>query len=158
MVAVRMARVSEIGAAVGTWQAANLDSTVPEHADWLRSRAGDPDALLLVAETGGSVIGMVLVLPGRANDGAGDLVPGQVHLTGVAVSPESQRAGAGSALLDAALRVAAERSAIHVTLWVAEDNLPARRLYASRGFSPSGRSALDAGGTQMLHFERRLLS
>jgi ribosomal protein S18 acetylase RimI-like enzyme len=158
MIAVRRAWAGEIGPAVEVWQAANPNSTVPEHADWLRARAGDSDALLLVAEAYGRVIGMVLVLPARADDGAGELVQGQVHLTGIAVSPENQRVGAGSALLDAALREAAERSSTQVTLWAAEGNLPARRLFASRGFTPSGRSARDAGGTPMLHFERRLPS
>jgi ribosomal protein S18 acetylase RimI-like enzyme len=153
---VRRGRAEEIGSAVAVWRAANPSSTIPGHADWLRGRAGDPDALLLVAEGGGRVVGMVLVLPGRAQDGAGDPIPGHVHVTGLAVSPESQRTGTGSALLDAAMREAAQRSSTHVTLWAAEGNLPARRLFASRGFTPSGRSRRDAGGTRMLHFERRM--
>jgi ribosomal protein S18 acetylase RimI-like enzyme len=116
MMAVRRARAGVAGSAVAAWQAANLNSTVPEHADRLRARAGDPDALLLVAESGGRVIGMVPVLRGRVQDVAGDLAPGLVHLTGIAVSPESQRVGVGSALLDAALREAAEtvRDACHL--------------------------------------------
>jgi ribosomal protein S18 acetylase RimI-like enzyme len=153
---VRRARAGEIGPAVAVWRAANPDTTIPDHADWLRAQAGDPDVLLLVAEGGGHIVGMVLVLPGRAHDGGGDPIPGHVHLTGLAVSPDNQRGGTGSALLDAALREAAKRSSTHVTLWAAEGNLSARRLFASRGFTPTGRSATDADGTQMLHFEHRM--
>lgn len=156
MRAVRRATAQEIGSAVAVWRAANPNSTVPEHADWLRARANDPDALLFVADSEGRVVGMVLVLPGRDHGGAGDVVPGNVHLTGMAVWPENQRSGIGSALLDAALREAAERASTCVTLWAAKDNLPARRLFASRGFVPTGRSARDAGGTVMIHFECRM--
>jgi ribosomal protein S18 acetylase RimI-like enzyme len=151
---VRRAGIEEIGAAVTVWRASNPDSTAPEHADSLRSWARDPDALLLVAESGGRVVGMVLLQPGRDQDGAGDLVPGLCHLTGLAVRPESQRSGIGSALLDAALREAAGREATRVTLWTAGDNAAAQRLFGSRGFAPTGRSARDGGGTVMLHFER----
>jgi ribosomal protein S18 acetylase RimI-like enzyme len=151
---VRRAGAEEIGAAVRVWRAANPDSTVPEHADSLRGWARDPDAVLLVAESDGRLVGMVLLLPGRDRDGAGDLVPGLSHLTGLAVRPESQRSGVGSALLDTALREAADRGATRVTLWTAEDNTAARRLVASRGFAPTGRSAHDRAGTVMLHFER----
>jgi ribosomal protein S18 acetylase RimI-like enzyme len=151
---VRRAGIEEIGAAVAVWQAGNPDSTVPEHADSIGVWAQDPDALLLVAENGGCLVGMVLMLPGRDQDGAGDLVPGLCHLTGLAVRPESQRSGIGSALLDTALREAADRDATRVTLWTAEDNAAAQRLFVSRGFAPTGRSARGNGGTVMLHFER----
>lgn len=154
MSTVRRAGIEEIGAAVTVWQAANPDSTVPEHAGSLRGWARDAGALLLVAESGGRVVGMVLLLPGRDEDGAGDLVPGLRHLTGLAVRPESQRSGIGSALLDTALREAADREATRVTLWTAEDNAAAQRLFVSRGFAPTGRSARDGAGTVMLHFER----
>lgn len=151
---VRRAGIEEIGAAVTVWQAANPESVVPEHADSLRGWARDPDAVLLVADSGGRVVGMVLLLPGRDQGGAGDLVPGLRHLTGLAVRPECQRSGIGSALLDAALREAADRDARRVTLWTAEDNAAAQRLFVSRGFAPTGRSASNGGGRVMLHFER----
>jgi ribosomal protein S18 acetylase RimI-like enzyme len=154
MTTVRRAGMEEISAAVTVWQAANPDSTVPQHADALRRWVRDPDAVLLVAESGGRVVGMVLLLPGRDQDGAGDLVPGLRHLTGLAVRPEDQRSGVGSALLDTALREAADRKATRVTLWTTVDNAAAQRLFVSRGFAPTGRSARDGGGTAMLHFER----
>ena len=154
MTSVRRAGFDEVGAAVRVWQAANPDSTVPEHADSLRGWALDPDALLLVADSGDRLVGMVLVLPGRDQDGAGGLLPELRHLTGLAVLPESRRSGIGSALLDTALREAAARDAARVTLWTAEDNADAQRLFVSRGFAPTGRSGRDSGGTVMLHFER----
>lgn len=156
MTAVRRANTEEIDSAVAAWQAANPHTTIPEHAQWLRARAADPDALLLVAEMEGQVIGMVLVLPGRDRDGAGDILPGQHHLTGLAVHPGYQRCGAGSALLDAALSEAAERASTRVTLWAAKDNATAQRLFTVRGFTPTGRTGRDAGGTVMLNLEHRI--
>lgn len=156
MTAARRANTGEIDPAVAVWQAANPGTAIPEHAEWLRARAADPDALLLVAEMEGKVIGMVLMLPGRDRDGAGDILPGQHHLTGLAVHPGYQRSGAGSALLDAALSEAAARASTRVTLWAAKDNTAAQRLFALRGFTPTGRAGQDAGGTVMLNLEHRI--
>ena len=150
----RRAGTDEVDLAMAVWGAANPSPAVPEHATWLRGRAADPDTLLLVAEDAGQLAGMVLVLPGRSHDGAGDEVPGHVHLTGMAVRPEHQRSGLGSALLDAALGEAMGQRAVRVTLWAAENNVPTRRLLTSRGFRFTGRSACDAGGKIMCHFER----
>jgi ribosomal protein S18 acetylase RimI-like enzyme len=42
------------------------------------------------------------------------------------------------ALLDHDLRLLSERGLATVTLWVFEENKPARRLYESFGFKPDG--------------------
>lgn len=54
------------------------------------------------------------------------------------VAPRFRRHGIGSALLDAALARAAARGARFVFLEVAEDNVPARALYAGAGFRRVG--------------------
>jgi ribosomal protein S18 acetylase RimI-like enzyme len=84
-------------------------------------------------------MGMVLMLAGRDRDGAGDILPGQHHLTGPAVHRGYQRSAAGAALLDAALNEAAARASTRVTSWAARDNTAAQRLFARRGFTPATR-------------------
>jgi ribosomal protein S18 acetylase RimI-like enzyme len=43
---------------------------------------------------------MGLAMPGRADDGAGRLIPGLAHLTGICVLPQLQGTGIGGQLLD----------------------------------------------------------
>ena len=57
---------------------------------------------------------------------------GEVH--NLAVHPNAQGRGFGGLLLDAGLAHLAAIGCSEVLLWVAADNAPARRLYASRGF------------------------
>lgn len=59
---------------------------------------------------------------------------GEVH--NLAVHPDAQGRGFGGLLLDAGLAHLAAIGCSEVLLWVAADNRPARRLYASRGFVP----------------------
>lgn len=61
---------------------------------------------------------------------------GTSTLEHLAVVPQLRRHGVGGALLDAWMRsVPAHR----LRLWVIRDNMPARALYKSRGFSEAGR-------------------
>lgn len=61
------------------------------------------------------------------------------ELLTVAVAPEARGAGLGAALVSAALAAAAARGAAQMHLEVAEDNAPARALYAKLGFEAAGR-------------------
>ena len=65
-------------------------------------------------------------------------VAGEAELLTIAVAPEARGHGAGRALLDAALEVAALAGAELVHLEVASDNAPALALYASAGFKRTG--------------------
>ena len=67
------------------------------------------------------------------------LVVDEAEVANVAVAPEARGRQLGALLLDDALRVARERGATTVYLEVRESNVPARALYASRGFSQVGR-------------------
>ncbi|HXW82529.1 MAG TPA: GNAT family N-acetyltransferase [Acidimicrobiales bacterium] len=60
------------------------------------------------------------------------------HIYSLYVTPSATGQGIAKALLDHDLRLLAERGLRTVTLWVFEQNQPARNLYASFGFLPDG--------------------
>lgn len=66
-------------------------------------------------------------------------VAGEAEILTVGVRPDARGAGVGRALVQAALGEAAAAGAESVFLEVAEDNIPARRLYAGLGFAGVGR-------------------
>jgi ribosomal protein S18 acetylase RimI-like enzyme len=66
------------------------------------------------------------------------------------VVPDERGRGAGRALMDEALALARHRGADYAELCTSEDDVAARALYESLGFSN-----LD-DGTQMLYYEREL--
>ena len=93
----------------------------------------DP-ADVLVAETGGSVVGYLMLhqplpLPSHAH---------VLEVNGLAVHPSYQRHGVGRLLMHEATREARRRGARKVTLRVLSPNTPARRLYESCGFIVEG--------------------
>jgi ribosomal protein S18 acetylase RimI-like enzyme len=61
-----------------------------------------------------------------------------MHLVSMWVDPRYRRRGVARALVDQAVRWAAERQAREVILWVADQNTAARRLYEQLGFRPTG--------------------
>ena len=54
------------------------------------------------------------------------------------VRPENWGQGIGGNLLDVVIEDARQRRMHAAQLWVLENNEPATRLYADRGFSPAG--------------------
>lgn len=84
---------------------------------------------------------------------------GDSELLTVAVVPEARRRGIGAALVAAAGVVALARGAAAMHLEVAEDNAPARALYAKLGYEAVGRrAAYYAGGAVDAVVMRRVLS
>jgi ribosomal-protein-alanine N-acetyltransferase len=63
----------------------------------------------------------------------------EAELLNLAVSPRIRRRGIGAALVEQAMRAAAERGARAVFLEVRESNTAARALYQSAGFEQVGR-------------------
>lgn len=61
------------------------------------------------------------------------------EILSLGVIPAQRRRGVAGALLDSASREARRRGAEALILEVAEDNAPARTLYAANGFLPIGR-------------------
>lgn len=90
---------------------------------WVARRAGP---------AGSSAVGLasMIVEPGSTSDDR--------HVVGLWVDPDVRRQGVGTALLAAVMAAARAESARTVSLWVADDNDAAVRLYGRLGFSPTG--------------------
>lgn len=89
-----------------------------------------PEVVQLVAERDGAAVGMAVVVLEPDADHA--------NLYAMWVAPEARGAGAGRALVDAALAWARSRAVLEVVLQVTEGNNAARRLYLDRGFVETG--------------------
>ena len=153
----RRAAEVELDAALAAWARANAGHEAPGHLDNLRRWSRQPGAVLGVAvDAAGAVVGMGLLLAGRADDGAGELLPDLGHLTGVCVLPGKQRTGIGSALLDFMLAEALAAGRTRVTLWTHSDNGGARRVFERHGFEATGRERLDAGDRAVVHYARQI--
>jgi ribosomal-protein-alanine N-acetyltransferase len=88
-----------------------------------------PGRTALVASGTGGPAGFILL--GQAAD--------EAEIITLAVLPQARRQGAARALVRAAAAHAAASGAARLFLEVAEDNAPARALYAGAGFVPVGR-------------------
>lgn len=89
---------------------------------------------VLVAESGGRVVGYVKIRPPTP-------LPSNAHvqqIQGLAVDPAARRRGAASALLDAALAEAGRRGARKLSLRVLASNPGALALYRSHGYHVEG--------------------
>jgi ribosomal protein S18 acetylase RimI-like enzyme len=75
------------------------------------------------------------------------------YLEELYVVPERRSQGLGRALLEAAMRHAKERGAAHIDLGTSEDDVAARALYESAGFT-NREGGPD--GPRMLYYERDL--
>jgi ribosomal-protein-alanine N-acetyltransferase len=92
---------------------------------WSAAEIAALDALALVEDG----VGLILVRT----------VAGEAEILTIGVQPQARGSGAGRRLLAAALAAARSEGAEAVFLEVAEDNAPARRLYAGAGFGEVGR-------------------
>jgi len=79
--------------------------------------------------------------PLRGEDGAGPVIPGGCFLGYLFVVPERWGEGIGGVILDAVLAEAKQRHGSRIHLWTHKHNERSHRLYRSRGFSPTGRTA-----------------
>jgi ribosomal-protein-alanine N-acetyltransferase len=100
----------------------------PWSVDELRKLMENPAVFAFVAR-GDAPLGFVM-----AWSAAGDS-----ELLTLAVVPEARRGGVGAELVAVAGAAARARGAASMHLEVAEENLPARALYASLGFEEVGR-------------------
>lgn len=157
MVTVRLARPADAAAVVRirvrAWQQAYagimpqdvldaLDGRIEDEIQRTRQRweSGRPlPFTTVVAEpTPGLVTGFATYGPYRLVP-SGEQVDhraGEVVL--IYVDPRHQRAGAGRALMDAAVAALREAGAGEVRLWVLEQNASARRFYQRYGFVADG--------------------
>jgi len=109
--------------------AANIEAG---YAQFLGSQLGADDALVLVAERGGAVIGYVYA--GIEPFSWKELrdTAGFVH--DVVVDPDARHAGAASALMEAAAAWVRSKNVANVMLGTAAKNTAAQRLFQRLGF------------------------
>jgi GNAT superfamily N-acetyltransferase len=153
VVVLRRAQPQEIDHAVDVWSAANADSRLMGHPSQLRTWSQADGALLATAVDEGHVVAMGLAVPGRANDGTGEVIEGWSHLTGMAVLPDYQGQGLGGRLLDYIIAEVKATGSTQATLWTHSTNIRARALFESRGLRASGRMVRDEAGDELIHFE-----
>lgn len=90
---IRTMRTIDLDGAVRVWQLANIErgkSSAPERVAGVIDKLRAPSATAYVAADGDAITGMVLLEPYRADDGAGAVVPGALHLAIVFIAPSSQ--------------------------------------------------------------------
>lgn len=97
----------------------------------IASLLASPGSFGIIARRGDEPVGFLL---GRA-------VAGEAEILSLGVLPPVRRQGAGRLLVEAALARAVAEGAGRLFLEVAEDNGPARALYAAAGFRLVGRRA-----------------
>ncbi|MDA0228798.1 MAG: ribosomal protein S18-alanine N-acetyltransferase [Proteobacteria bacterium] len=99
------------------------------HAELLGRILSAPGAFGFFSRPSGKAVGFILC---RSSGQEGEILS-------LAVAPSLRRSGLGGALLDAAMRHAANQAIEALFLEVAEDNVAARRLYQKFGFAVVGR-------------------
>jgi ribosomal protein S18 acetylase RimI-like enzyme len=83
------------------------------------------------------IVGMALLEPCRADDGAGAVILDALHISMVFIDPASQRQGVGGRLMRYALDSARASGVSSVSLWTACENTGARKLYEALGMKPT---------------------
>jgi ribosomal protein S18 acetylase RimI-like enzyme len=158
-VILRPGRPEDVDGAVDAWRVSNTARRggrpiPPEHEARVRGYAHKPDAFLVVADDGGSIVGMALAMQGLADDGAGPPIPRLCHISMVFVLPARWGQGIGGELVKAILAEAGKRGYDRAQLWTHADNLRAQRLYEGLGFVRTGREVDDDTGERIVQFGR----
>ena len=122
---IRLRALADAPAAFGSTLARELAF---DDAEWQR-RVAPVDCIL--ALVGGEPIGMVSTMPeaGRADER---------HLVGMWVDPRHRGTQVATRLMEAVFVAAAAGGALSMSLWVADGNPAARRLYERMGFTGTG--------------------
>lgn len=137
---LRVMAASDLDGAVRVWQAANIARAKrPSSKRVARvvEKLQEPTAVPYVAASDTGIMGMALLEPCRADDGAGALIPHALHLSMVFIDPASQRQGVGGRLMRYALDSAHASGVSSVSLWTGCENTAARKLYEVLGMKPT---------------------
>jgi GNAT superfamily N-acetyltransferase len=147
-------------AAVGVWRATNVARLLPPSVDrvgriW--EKLAEPDACLVIGhlDADRGVVAMALAEAGRAEHGAGAVIPGYGHVSMVFVHPDMWGRGVGGQLLQGLHERASERGWCHTTLWTRASNAAARRLYEGQGYRRSGQETTLGSGDPIFEFQRQ---
>lgn len=97
----------------------------------------EPAAAPYVAAGDTGIVGMALLEPYRAEDGAGAVVADALHISMLFVDPASQRQGVGSRLMRYALESAHASGVLSFSLWTDRENTGARQFYEVLGMKPT---------------------
>jgi ribosomal protein S18 acetylase RimI-like enzyme len=120
-----------LDAATWSWDVSPAAPPAPDEAFF---RPGTSPQDVLVAVVDGAVVGYVKVGPDIPLESNRHVL----QVNGLAVDPAHQGRGIGRRLLDAGVRLAADRGARRLKLRVFAPNVGARRLYESSGFVVEG--------------------
>jgi GNAT superfamily N-acetyltransferase len=147
--------------AVRVWNAANVARLLPPGGDRVAriwEKVAEPGACLVIGHLGADrdVVAMALAEPGRAEHGAGALIPGYGHVSMVFVHPDLWGRGLGGQLLQGLHERASQRGWSRTTLWTRATNARARRLYEAQGYRRSGQETTLGSGDPILQFERQV--
>jgi len=124
------------------WRAANTARGLapsPARIARIREKLTDPDSVIFVGHLNDTEVAMALLEAARADDGAGQVIPGHAHLAMVFVRPEQWGAGIGGRLLDYTHHRLIEMGWPIITVWTRQNNERALRMYQSRDYSRTGR-------------------
>lgn len=146
-------------AAVAVWRAANVARLHPPNVDRVAriwEKLADPEACLVIGhlDADREVVAMALAEPGRADQGAGVLIPGYGHVSMVFVHPDIWGRGAGGQILHGLHERASARGWSRTTLWTRASNARARRLYQGQRYRASGNETTLEEGDPILQLER----
>ena len=103
------------------------------------------------------IIGTIMGVQGRDEDGAGPPVAGLIHISLLSVAPDRWGQHIGRLLVEETINRAVARGFDKAQLWTHADNLRANRLYKAMGFRRSGRVRVDDWGELLVHYRRPLV-
>ena len=120
-------------------------------------KLADPGACMVIGHPDASrdVLATALAEPGRAQDGAGAVIPGYGHVSMVFVHPDMWGRGLGRQLLQGAPRACIGQRLGPYHVVDRASNVRARRLYEGRGYRTSGHETTLGDGDHILQFERQ---
>lgn len=113
----------------------------------------DPDK---ESEHNSGIIGTIMGVQGRDEDGSGPPVSGLIHISLLSVAPDRWGQHIGRLLVEETIKRAVARGFDQAQLWTHADNLRANRLYKAMGFRRSGRVKVDDWGELLVHYRRAL--
>ncbi len=146
---VRALRMSALGDAPDAFARTLAEEEVHPPEFW-RERLASPEAATFLATLGDADVGIVAGAPFPEREGAAGLF-------GMWVASAARGRGMGDRLVEAVVDWARVAGYARVVLDVGDTNVPAIRLYQSKGFEPTGRTAtLPEPRTHLREHERAL--